>query len=70
MSDLATLMERDPLSLTTDDIDQVIKDMRAKRHLFNLGDTKAGTVKTKTPKALAGAAKDELAELFGDGLKI
>lgn len=69
MSDMAALFEKDPLSLTTTDIDEVIKFNREKRHLYNLGDTKAGTVKNKTPAALAKHAAG-LGDLLDAPLKI
>lgn len=71
MADIAELFARDPLSLTDDDIDEVIKAFRDMRYKFNLGDTRAGKV-AKTPKALEKAEADELKDLLGDtgGLKI
>lgn len=34
MSDLATLFARDPLKLTRDDVDEIIKHLRESRHKF------------------------------------
>lgn len=50
MSDLSLLFARDPLSLTTEDIDTIIETMRKSRHSFNLGNTKAGSTKPLTAK--------------------
>lgn len=57
MSELSELFERDPLSLTKDDpaIEEAVKAFREMRYKFNLGDTRAGSIKApKTgPKGLA-----------------
>lgn len=50
MSDVNELFSRDPLSLTNEDIDQIIEEMRAKRHLFQSAPAskpKAAPAKTK-----------------------
>lgn len=66
-SDLGRLMETDPLYLTNADIDSIIADYRRKRHSFNNGDLKAGSIKAKKApaKTVAGFAASELAGLFG-----
>ena len=50
MTDLSTLFARDPLSLTKDDIETIISEMRKSRHAFNLGNAKAGSTKPPTAK--------------------
>lgn len=45
MSDIALLFEKDPDSLTTEDIDETITYLRARRAEFNLGQKQAGNVK-------------------------
>jgi hypothetical protein len=37
MSDIAILMLKDPFEMTRFDIDEIIKDLRSRRHLFNSG---------------------------------
>jgi len=52
--DLNELMEKDPLFLTRENRFDLIKGFRAMRKKFNLGDTKAGSMKKPAkPKALA-----------------
>lgn len=46
MTDIATLFATDPLQLSRDNIDQIIKEMRTNRHLFN---TTGTAPSTKTP---------------------
>jgi hypothetical protein len=46
MSDITELFSRDPLSLSDQDIDAIIEEMRSKRHLYNAN-----------PAAVAGKAK-------------
>lgn len=50
MSDLQEFFSRDPLSLTDQDIDKLITEFRARRHLFNSGHKTAGSTKPKTEK--------------------
>jgi len=50
MSDLQELFSRDPLSLTKDDITEIVKQYRAMRHSFSAGNIKAGSAKPKTEK--------------------
>ena len=45
MSDIALLFEKDPDSLTTEDIDETIAYLRARRAEFSLGQKQAGNVK-------------------------
>ena len=49
MTTLQEFFDRDPLSLTNDDIDEIIKEMRSKSHLFAKGNMDAGNTK-KTAK--------------------
>lgn len=53
MKDIAVLFARDPLKLTTDDIDTIIKEIRKRRDSFS---TAAPSRKreTKTSKLLQG----------------
>jgi len=48
MTDIQTLMSLDPLQCTDSDIMTIIEEFRKKKHLFNLGNMKAGS--TKAPK--------------------
>lgn len=61
MSDLSELFERDPLKLTSEDIDAIIKKMREHQAQFELGVPKGGKVvapkKTKTSAAGADLLK-------------
>lgn len=45
MSDIAALFQRDPLDLSKQDIDDIVKYYREKRAQFNLGDKTAGSTK-------------------------
>ncbi len=49
MTELTEIFERDPLTLTKDspEIEEAIRAFRDMRYKFNLGDTKAGSVKPK-----------------------
>ncbi len=49
MTDIAELFDRDPLSLTTQDLDTIISTLRTQRANYNLGEKAAG----KQPKAKA-----------------
>ncbi len=51
MTELSEIFERDPLSLTKDspEIEAAIRAFRDMRYKFNLGDTRAGSVKPKAP---------------------
>ena len=57
MSDINELMQRDPLSLTHDDITSLIEEIRKGRTQFNLG------VKDETSKTVRKAAKLDLSKL-------
>lgn len=50
MTDIQEIFQRDPLSLTSDDLTAIITRFRAARGQFNLGDKKAGTTKPPTAK--------------------
>lgn len=47
MSTLQDLFSRDPLECSDADIEALVADYRSKRHLYALGDQKAGNVKPK-----------------------
>lgn len=47
--DITELFARDPMSLTDDDIDKIIAEMRKKRHLFKAA-PKTGNAPKKTAK--------------------
>jgi len=68
VSDIADIFARDPLKLTRDDILAVIKEFRAKRSAFNLGNVKAGSTKPLTEKQQAIA--DLSAKLIPGGLDL
>ena len=51
---LSEIMSRDPLDLTTADIESVIATYRSMASRFSSGDLKAGTTKAATPAALKG----------------
>lgn len=58
MSDIATLFARDPLDLSKQDIEAIVKFYREKRAQFNLGDKTAGStkkMKAENPKVKANA---------------
>jgi hypothetical protein len=58
MSDLAELFKRDPLSMSKQDIEQIVEKLRASRMQFVLGDKTAGkTAAAKPKKAKASAVK-------------
>lgn len=66
MTDLTTFFDRDPLSLSDTDFDEVVKGYRDLRSKFQLGDLRAGSLKAaKTPKALAGQDAKTLSDLLG-----
>ena len=67
MSDLNTLFSRDPLSLTDENIDQIIEEMRAKRHLFQNG---GGTSKPEPRKSKAVAEGEALQKKLGLDIKL
>ncbi len=59
--DVAELFARDPLSLTTEDIDRIIEEMRQARARFLIGDKKAG--KVPEPKAKKAPVNIDLKDL-------
>ena len=63
--DISELFALDPLTLTSEDIDELIEVYRKKRHLFDSGNMSAGKAKTPS-KVLAGTG---LGDALG-GLKI
>lgn len=65
MSDITELFNRDPLSLTDQDVDAIIEAMREQRHTFNNVEKKPGTKSKLTEKqsnllAQAGDLKIEI----------
>ena len=48
--DMAELMDRDPLHLTDDDLDEIIKFMQAARQLWKEGKADAGNMKKTVRK--------------------
>lgn len=66
MSEINELMDRDPLSLTEENIRTIISAYRDMRYKFNLGDTKAGSIKPRAkPAALKGMDDDSLESALG-----
>lgn len=63
MSDIAELFARDPLSLSKQDIGEIVKYYREKRAQFNLGDKTAGS--TKKMKSEPGPKITDVNELLG-----
>lgn len=49
-TDIAELFARNPMDLTTENLDAIIDEMRKSRHAFNLGNAKAGSTKPPTEK--------------------
>lgn len=41
------IFSKDPLDCTDADLEAIVADFRSKRHLYNLGDKKAGSTKAK-----------------------
>lgn len=65
-TDFAELFARDPLSLTKDDISQIVAKFRESRKAFSLGNAKAGSTKAPTKKEKEVMA---LQKKLGDKLK-
>ncbi len=57
MSEISELFQRDPLSLTKPDIDQIIAYYRDARAKFNLGEKSAGSTKKMAAKGSTSAEK-------------
>jgi hypothetical protein len=55
MSDISELFARDPLELSTADLDEIIAKMRQMRAAFNAGNMKGGATKPLTEKQKAAA---------------
>lgn len=61
MSDINELFSRDPMKMTTEDIDKIIEEMRKKRHLFLAGPVKEKKAKAApAPKTLTAKAASNL----------
>lgn len=58
MSDIAELFRRDPLSLSEQDLDEIIAKFRTARSQFNLGNLQAGATKAPTAKQKLVASLD------------
>jgi len=58
---IAELFARDPLNLSSQDIDSIVNHLRSQRHRFIQGDMKAGTTK---PRAVSKTTAKE-----GEALK-
>lgn len=73
-SPLAELMARDPVNLTSTDLDAIIAELRKQRHRFVVaGDRKIGTPAARKSKAQKDRearsnllSKDEMSNLFND----
>ena len=52
-TDIAALFALDPLQLTDENIDEIIRQFRNNRHAFNAGNRSAGSTKPKTAKQKA-----------------
>ena len=65
MSDIAELFDRDPLSLSEQDLDTIIKTLRDQRASFKLGEKAAGKqpAKPKEKKVVSKATSIDLASL-------
>lgn len=65
MSDLTELFNRDPLLLSTQDLDQIIEYCRKNRHLFQTQGTgeKKPSVKRIDPTKSQAASKEDLLNL-------
>lgn len=50
MRDLHQILDDDPRGYSDQDLDEIIKLYREKRHLYNLGNAKGGTTKPLTEK--------------------
>lgn len=66
MSDLSDLFARDPLSLTTTDIDTIITRYREARAQFNLGEKSAGSTKKMAKAKAPKETQIDLDELLND----
>lgn len=60
MTDITELFSRDPMELTDENIDQIIEEMRKKRHLFNAGGASTGRKPAAAKKTAAQEAASKL----------
>ena len=66
MSDIQELFDRDPLSLTREDLKPMVMFLREKLNAFNLGDKSAGSTK-RLKKAASDSPKiSNIDELLSD----
>lgn len=72
MTDIAELFARDPNECSKQDIEEMVKEFRAKHHLFKTtGDMTAGRAKPKAPpKPKEPGVKLDLSSLGLSGLKL
>ena len=63
MSDIQTLFERDPLSLSSQDLDTIISTLRTQRANFKLREKSAGNMKPKAKKPVTKATEIDLLSL-------
>lgn len=52
-TDLQTLFARDPLSLSQQDLETIVRELRERRKQYNLGNQSAGKAKPVSAKAEA-----------------
>jgi alpha-D-ribose 1-methylphosphonate 5-triphosphate synthase subunit PhnG len=57
MTDINELFSRDPLKLTNENIDQIIAEMRKRRHLYIAGPAKAKAASTALTDAQKQASQ-------------
>ena len=57
-NDITTLFSIDPLKLTNENVDQIIEEMRKKRHLFQAGGSVTKAKPKTTPKQQAALKLD------------
>lgn len=65
MSDIATLFQKDPMELTTDDIKTIVARYREARASFNLGEKSAGATKKVTKPKGEKLTSLDLDDLLG-----
>ena len=73
MSDLSELFDRDPLSLTTQDLDTIILELSRRKAAYNISATPSKSPQRATAKSspLPDAAAAQLAaDLKADGLDL
>lgn len=66
MSDIQALFDKDPLSMTRDDLKEMAAYYRDRRNAFNLGDKQAGSTKKLKSSTTPSPKISNLDELLGD----